>query len=501
MTGQCLRGDVRLPAIFGDHMVLQRDMSVPVWGTADPGEKVTVQIGDHTATTTTDAKGQWMVKLNALGVGPEPCEMTVTGKNQRIFRDVLVGDVWLCSGQSNMGYALGISKRGKEAIREANLPKIRFFVLDRKVAFAPERECTGKWVVCRPDAKELQSFSSVAFFFAEEVHRRLDVPLGLIGSYCGGSPAQSWVSREALESEPALKYYAEKFELARDTMSEANARYTSEVLPTWKAKVAELKAQGISRGMPREPLPPGRDFRVPTVLFNGMIHPLIPFGIKGALWYQGEANGGKGREYLLLFSTLIRDWRVRWGQGDFPFFFVQMPGYDAKNLEWVELRDSQRRTLSLPNTGMAVTIDIGDKTHVHPGNKWDVGLRLALVALHGAYGQKIIFSGPVFDSMRREEGNLILSFQHVGGGLKAGRESPACEKAGDPSLQAFEVAGADGKFVPAEARIVANTVVVSALGVDNPEHVRYAWTPWPEPAANLYNKEGLPAVPFNSLEP
>ncbi len=501
--------EVRLPAIFGDHMVLQRDMELPVWGWAEPGEEIQVSIGDDEASTAANENGQWRVTLPALKASSEPMEMTVTGKNRIVLRDVLVGDVWLCAGQSNMERTVLQAHNAKEALAGADFPQIRFFQVKRKISFDPQDDCEGRWVVCAPGSPELKEFSAVAYFFGKEIHETQGLPVGLIGAYRGGSPAEAWTSLSGLQSASVFQHYADDFEHTHGHLSELLDTYQNETLPDWTRAMKEWNAKPEPKGpKPRWPLSPVANPRQPVVLFNGMIHPLIPFGIKGVIWYQGENNGQsteRAQEYAVLFPAMIADWRSRWGQGDFPFLYVQLTSYQTKKSEndWPTLRDSQLRSLSVPNTAMAVTIDIGEQYDAHPKNKVDVGQRLALAARHLAYGEDIVYSGPIFQSMQIEDSKVFLTFDDVGGGLVIGAPPPirVGQKSLEPadSLQGFEVAGADGKFVSAQASIEGDTVVVEAPSIPEPVAVRYAWAAWPDPLPNLYNAEGLPASPFNTL--
>jgi sialate O-acetylesterase len=527
--------DVKMPAIFGDHMVLQRDLPVPVWGSADPGEQVTVSIAGSTPkTAAADSSGKWMVKLDKLKPG-EPLTLTVKGKNTITLQDVLVGDVWVCSGQSNMEFGLGGAHNAKEEIPKANHPTLRIFLLQKKIAFEPQQDCVGKWEVCTPAT--IGKFTAVGYFFGKELNQDLGTPIGLIGTYWGGTPAQSWTSLAALEADSELeKAYGEQFPKLRLNMPQAMEKFTTQVLPKWQQEhekwveeidkpykealakwnpeAAKAKAAGqpeppkpqLAKPEPRRPGPPDQSPGTPTVLSNGMIAPIVPFGIKGAIWYQGESNSGAFVLYRKLFPAMITDWRKRWGQGDFPFLFVQLANFMARRdnpsepSSWAGLREAQSKTLSLPNTGMAVIIDIGEGPDIHPKDKLDVGHRLALAAKHVAYGQNIVYSGPTCDSMNVEGDTVRVHFNNIGTGLVIGSpppirlgETPATPAS---SLKGFAIAGADKKFVWADAKIDVNDVVVRSDQVKSPVAVRYGWGDNPE--VNLYNKEGLPASPFRT---
>ena len=529
-----LHADVKLPAIFGDHMVLQQEAKVPVWGMADAGEKVTVTVGDHTATTTTGADGKWRVDLAPFPNGMATTTMTVTGKKTLTFQDVLIGDVWLASGQSNMWLALKYAHNAKTVIPLANEPQIRLYTVPQKTALEPQSDQAGSWQICTPET--VQEFSGVAYFFGRELRSKLNRPIGLIGSYYGGTIIQAWSSLPSLEKDPAFAKYVAAHQKNVDAFSKMNDGYPGQLaayeaaLQAWKdARAAktkiyfsELQSARAAGQPPPAPLsfdndprppqpPPAPDggYNGPGNLFNAMIAPLIPYGIKGALWYQGESNGAAPFEYRNLLTNLITDWREKWGEGDFPFLIVQLPTTGA-NKEWDNgafMAESQFKALALPNTGMAVTLDIG-REDLHPKDKLDVGLRLALVARHVAYGENLVYSGPTYQSMKVEGSTIRLSFNNVGGGLTTGVPPWHPENvhpAPTTQLLGFTIAGEDKNFVPADAKIDGATVIVSSPQVPAPVAVRYAWI---TPSAwkgvpytfdfNLYNKEGLPTPLFRT---
>jgi len=485
--------DVRLPAVISDNMVLQGRMKVAIWGWAEPGEEIMVSVSWHSMrwAVTADKNGKWMFRMNPPKVGG-PYEMTIRGKNEITIKNILVGEVWIASGQSNMALPVKRSANAEPEITEANYPEIRLFTVERKVAEEPQSDCTGNWVLCSPET--IPVFSAVAYYFGREVHKELNVPIGLIHTSWGGTPAEAWTRREILQADadfaPILQRYA-------DTVAkypEAKKEYERKV-NKWKDAVANAKSEGKKPPRrPREPSGPGNP-RSPGGLYNAMIAPLMSYGIKGAIWYQGEANAGRAYQYRKLFATMIKNWRDDWGQGDFPFLFVQLANFKAVNPEpsesdWAELREAQLMTLSLPNTGMAVIIDIGEANDIHPKNKQDVGRRLALWTLAKNYGKKLEYCGPFYKSMVIEGSKIILHFDHFGGGLVAG---------GGPDqsgFKGFAIAGADRKFVWADAKIDVDTVVVSSDKITEPVAVRYAWAD--NPVCNLYNQEGLPASPFRT---
>jgi len=526
----CL-ADVRLPAIFGDHMVLQQEAKLPVWGTADAGEKVTVTVGTESASATADSEGKWRVELQALPSGSAQVTMTVTGKNKLIFSDVLVGDVWVCSGQSNMEYPLSGAHNASGELPKASDPGLRLFHVQRKTSLQPETDVGGSWQVCTPETAK--NFTAVGYFFGRELRTSLKRPIGLIEASWSGTEAQAWTSLSGLQKEPALHGYVDKYNLnlahypkaladapaqtaayraALDAWHrDVNPSYQA-ALKDWNEAVAKAKAAGQpqpprpqpSTPIPQAPADPTGGPHGPSNLFNGMIAPLIPYAIKGAIWYQGESNASQAMEYRTLFPLMITDWRQRWGLGDFPFLFVQLASFDESvhpSQDWALLRESQVKTLALPNTGMASAVDIGDPTFIHPQDKMDVGLRLALAAKHIAYGRDLVYSGPIYDSMKVEATAIRVSFTQTGGGLVIGQapwipSSMTKNPVSTTELESFTIAGADQNWVQAQAKIDGNTVVVSSSQVAQPVAVRYGWAD--APRCNLYNKEGLPASPFRT---
>ena len=623
---------LKLPAILGNNMVLQQGKPVPVWGWATPGEAVIVKIAGQEKATKADANGKWQVKLDPLKAGGGPYELTVAGATTITLKNILVGEVWVCSGQSNMQFGTGGALNAAEEIKQATFPNIRLFVTNYAAPAAPAADCQGAWAECSPQT--VGGFSAVGYFFGRKLHQDLGVPVGLIDSAVGGTPVESWTSREGLAAEPEGKLFAERLDQIMAAYPEAVKKYEETLanfekdkaaadaakpddstwgtadlddtkwqdmaLPTrWEAvgldidgvvwfrtsvavpeawvgkdlslklgpiddndityvngeKVGETNGWTTPRvypvpgklvkagklviavrvtdtggaggiwGKPEDltlapaagegkdaltlagkwryavavkllprpgpPMGPGNAW-LPTSLYNGMIAPLVPFAIQGAIWYQGEANAGRAYQYRALMPAMIRDWRRVWGQGDLAFGMVQLANFTAAvptpgDSDWAELREAQTLALKTPNTGMAVIIDIGDAADIHPKNKQDVGLRLALWALAQTYGKKLVYSGPLYDSLKIDGDKVRLSFKHLGGGLVA--------KGG--ALKTFAIAGEDKKWVWADAVIDGATVVVSSAQVPKPVAVRYAWANNPE-GCNLYNQEGLPASPFRS---
>jgi sialate O-acetylesterase len=481
------RADVRLPHIFGNHMVLQREKPVRVWGWADTGEKVTVTIGSEHAETTADERGAWKVELPAVA-SKAAIEVTIAGKNTIVLHDVLVGEVWICSGQSNMQMSVNASNNAKKEIAEANHPEIRLFSVPLRPAGDPAEDVSASWTACTP--KTVPNFSAVGYFFGRDLHEQLGVPIGLINSSWGGTRIEPWTPIVGFRDVPELAGIVTDIEKARAEYAKATAaalpRYAE-----WLVRANKAKEYGEYIAAPPEwPVSPLSTNYTPTGLYNGMIHPLVPFAIRGALWYQGESNLGDGMLYLQKMKALIAGWRSVWNEGDFPFLYVQLAPYrygtDHPTLlpkMWVAQTDA----LAIPDTGMAVTIDIGNPTDIHPKDKQDVGKRLALWALARTYGKQIVYSGPLYKSMSIDGSKIRVKFEHVGGGLVARNNKP---------LDWFQIAGDDKKFVDAQAIIDGDSVIVSSPKVPKPVAVRFAWDQVADP--NLQNVEGLPASAFRT---
>jgi sialate O-acetylesterase len=530
------RADVKLAAVFGDNMVLQADKPLPVWGWAAPGEAVRVTIGDQKRSATAGADGRWLLKLDPVKAGGAPVEMTVVGNNTVAVKNILVGEVWVCSGQSNMGFSFQQAYNAAEEGPKANYPKIRLFTVKHATALQPRTDVEGKWVECTPEA--VKSFSAAAYFFGRDLHKALGgTPVGLIHTSWGGTPAQAWTSMEGLRSEPGLEVYVKSYASTVANMDALLKRYREEQLPKWEAEQkkwnetvgkqyreemakwrkesAEAAAAGkTAPAQParvamkgRKPVEPDKNPSVPTVLNNAMVAPLAPLAIKGVIWYQGEANAGQPMLYRTLFPAMIQDWRRQFAQGDVPFVWVQLASYMKRENEptqgeggWPGLREAQDRTLALPNTAEAVTIDIGEAGDIHPKDKVDVGARLALAAEHVAYGKDVVYAGPRYHGVSVEGDRARVKFDEVGGGLVIGA-APIIrigQQANKPldHLVGFAIAGEERKFVWAQAKIEGDSVVVWSDEVKKPVAVRYAWANNPE--CNLYNKEGLPAGPFRT---
>jgi sialate O-acetylesterase len=481
------QADVRLPALLSDHMVLQQDLPVRVWGRAEPGETVTIAFQSQKTSTTADAEGKWALYLMPLQPGG-PFQMTVSGRNTLLINDVLIGEVWVGSGQSNMVWPVSRSNNSEQEIAQADFPKIRLFQVKLKVADQPADDVEGAWQLCGPGT--VPNFSAVGYFFAREIHQRRRVPVGMIQSAWGGTPAQSWTSRPALEADPALKYVLDEWQQVLADYPAAQQRFEKQ-FQEWKQAAAAAKAEGKTpSAQPRLPVGPGHQ-NTPAGLYNAMIAPLTRFAIRGVIWYQGESNANKlhALPYRRLFRAMIEDWRRAWSQGSFPFLFVQLANFQSNGL-WPELRESQLLTLALRDTAMAVTIDIGESKDIHPKNKQDVGRRLALAARAIAYGENLVHSGPVFRQLTKEGSRLRLWFDHVGSGL---------EVRGGGALTGFTIAAKDGNFLPATATLDGNSLLVSNPEIKDPVAVRYAWAD--DPLCNLINKDGLPASPFRTDTP
>ena len=480
------QAEVSLPAVIGSHMVLQREKPLPIWGWAAPGEEITVTLGESTMKATADAKGDWRVTLPALQAGG-PFEMTVAGSNTIKLTDILVGEVWVCSGQSNMQWSVGRADNAAKEIADSKNPKIRLFDVPRVPAGSPALDVNAKWTECSPQT--VPGFSAVAYFYARELQKELGVPVGVIGTSWGGTKIEPWTPPVGFAKEPELKGILDQVNAQQAAY---NSTITSSVqaYKTWL--MAAKEAMSKDRAIPSPPTVPAHPLAsnsAPTGLYNGMVHPLVPFAVRGAIWYQGESNRGQGMKYFAMMKALIAGWRSVWGDEDLAFYFVQLAPYrySGSPTALPEIWEAQTATLSVPNTGMAVTTDIGNIEDIHPTNKQDVGKRLALWALAKTYGNKdLVYSGPLYDSMEVEIDTIRLKFKH-GKGL---------DSRDGKSLTWFEIAGKDRKFVPANAEIDGDTVIVESSQVDSPVAVRFGWDQLAEP--NLANGAGLPASPFRT---
>ncbi len=646
LAASALHADVKLPALFSDRAVLQKSDRVPVWGKAEPGESVTVTLGKATATTTTGADGRWRVLLNLTSSRPEPSELIVQGKNRLVASDVLVGEVWLCGGQSNMDFPLSAFPIAKTEVPASANPQLREFRVKKATSAEPLDDVEGKWMIAGPQTSG--NFSAVGYFYGKNLQTTLQVPVGLLTSCIGGTFIETWMSREALASDPGITEGANRARaerLAFDTyvadhnawqakfgradrragdaqvfaapgvdtsdwkpvtlpgalgaagIPDGGALWLRKVIPVpsadvvpgkgidlflegirdyaeiyWNgkkigssdltdvahrygirgnlvlagegvlavrifnpAKGAEIVAKGRFQGnhvmlkgewlakvetalpplegeassaLPVRPTATPYDPQnVASYLFNGMINPVIPYGMRGVIWYQGEGNWNRGYQYRTEFPSLIKDWRGKWGQGDFPFYYCQVANFQARpkkpGNDWqAELREAQSMALSLPNTGQAILIDIGEEWNIHPANKMEVGDRLARIALAKTYGRDLVYSGPVYAAMAVEADKIRLRFTHTHGGLVAKplasepNTAPLVRNGPGGELEGFAICGEDRKWQWADAKIEGDTVVVWSAQVPKPVAVRYAWSN--NPLCNLYNGGGLPAGPFRT---
>ena len=464
-----------LPGFFSDNMVLQQGVSVPVWGWADEGETVSVSFRGQKVTARTTGN-KWMARLEPLKAGG-PDTLVISGKKSIEFTNVLVGEVWVCSGQSNMEWPLNKSYEADPDLAAATNFHLRLFTVPKLKALEPTNNVNARWQVSSPESAK--NFSAVAYYFGRHLQNAHNVPVGLIHTSWGGSPAEVWMSRDTLESN--LRYKAEIIDAYPNQL-----KNYEESLRKLEEENEQLKKDGKP---PRNrPWTPWR----PTELYNGMIAPLLPYAIKGAIWYQGESNAGRAEQYRALYADMIRNWRKDWGQGDFPFLAVQLAPFmkikeQPGDSTWAELREAQLlATQTMPKVGMAVITDVGEEDDIHPTKKAPVGDRLALAARGIAYGEKIVYSGPIYKRMRVRGDKAILSFDNVGSGLEA--------RGG--ALKGFAICGEDRKFVWAVAEIQEDTVVVSSPNIEKPVAVRYGWADFP--VVNLWNRDGLPATPFRT---
>jgi sialate O-acetylesterase len=497
-------GKLRLPPIISDGMVLQRDLPTTIWGMAGPCETVTVTIADQTVETVAGKDGKWIVKLKPMPAGG-PFKLVVAARETITVKNVLVGEVWLCSGQSNMQWNMERLPNALQQMALVNNPNIRVFTAAWTGALEPQEELAGNWSVATP--ANAPRFSAVGYFLARELQKELQVPVAIINSSLGGTCIESWMSREVLAADPDGKQQLAFWDARNAKYADAKTNFNIYMHNYWTTLIANYEAQNLwqvaadearTSGKPEPPaptpapLPDIGDINTVTCLYNGMIAPLANYGIRGAAWYQGENNAYAPAIYRKFLPAMITDWRQQWHQGDFPFLVVQLPNYLAPQTEpvevgtWADFREAQLSVLSVPNTAVAVTIDLGEANDIHPGNKAPVGARLAKAALHVAYHRKGAYSGPLYKSMKVVDNKIVLSFDHVEGGLVV---------KGDV-LKGFAIAGADRKFVWAQAEIKDDTVVVWADSISQPVAVRYGWAH--NPPCNLYNRADLPASPFRT---
>ena len=490
--------ELQLAHLFSDGMVLQREQPVPVWGWADPGVEVTVTFGGQELTTTVGEDGKFMVYLKDMQASADPQVLKVLSGGEEIeVRNVLVGEVWLCSGQSNMQWPVKNAKDFGEEQPAAKYPNIRMFLVDLVTANEPQKDCTGSWNVCSPE--NVGEFSATAYFFGREIHKELGVPVGLIRSCWGGTRIEAWSPMESLKQFPAVMQYKEQQDKGAAAFDEAvEVKRFEKQMQQWKLQVQKAKSNGGKPPRrPKQKINPHQSQNYPANLYNAMIHPLVPYGIRGTIWYQGEANADTvdgAVAYSGLLENMVTQWRKDWGI-DFPFYAVQLPNFKSavdapvQDSGWAFIRESFLKfSREVANAGMAVGIDVGEADNIHPKNKQPIGYRLARQALVKTYGKDGVPGGPVYRSMKKDGNKIIIQFDNVGSGL--------VEQGGNP-LKTFAIAGADRKFVAAPAAIVDDTVIVSSEQVPDPVAVRYAWSNNPE-GCNLFNKEGFPASPFRT---
>ena len=449
--------EVTLPLFFNNNMVLQQGITIPVWGWAKPGEKVTVTLDKNVVSTRTAKTGKWRVNLPKMNYGG-PYVLTIKGKNLVTIENVLIGEVWVCSGQSNMEFKVSTTKNAEAEIAAANYPDIRLFTVKRRISQLPQDKLDeGSWSLCSP--KTVPGFSAVGYFFGRNLYEKLKVPIGLIHTSWGGTVAETWTSAETIATDPDF----------------------SELLQ--KLKTVDMATAKVAPN------------NYPTLLYNGMVNPLVPYAIKGVIWYQGESNAPRAQQYKRVFSNMIKDWRTKWNQGNFPFLFVQLANYKKpvtapSNSDWAELRETQTQTLQLENTGMATIIDAGMADNIHPTDKQVVGYRLSLAARKVAYGETLVYTGPTYREKKIDGNKIYISFDNVGKGLKVNNLYGY--------INGFSIAADNGEFKWAKASVVnQNTIVVSSESVEKPIDVRYGWADNPDDL-NLYNAENLPANPFRT---
>jgi sialate O-acetylesterase len=487
------QAELKLPAIIGDHMVLQQQQADPIWGWDAPGTTVTVTFAGQVKTAAADPTGKWTVRLDPMPANATPQTMTIKGTSERTLQDILIGEVWMCSGQSNMQFSLSGDWNGDLEGLGANLPTIRLVSVPQVGTQELQNDFNGAWAACTPETS--REFSAVGFYFGRHLQQILGVPIGLIDNSWGGSAAEAWIRRTSLEQDPRFKPLMERTVQQETKLNSAQAAADHEAaMAKWRAAAAQAKAE--NKPQPRPPGAPNgwlSGNARPGNIFNGVVHPTLGYGIKGVIWYQGESNAGRAWEYAQLFPFMIQQWRAEWKQGDFPFYWVQLADFMAEKAEpaesaWAELRESQTKTQALPNTGQAVIIDIGEGRDIHPKNKRDVAARLARLALAKDYGVKIVCRSPEFKSVAFADNKATVTLDLFGSEL---RPFDVAEALG------FTVCGEDKVWRPAKGRIVGkDQVEVVSDQVAKPIAVRYAWAD--NPVCNLTNQVGLPVTPFRT---
>jgi sialate O-acetylesterase len=542
LTVASAHADVQMPSIFGDHMVLQADRKIPFWGTASPNEKISVTAGKISAQTQAGADGKWRVYLDPQSASTTPTTVTVQGQNKLTFQDVLVGEVWLASGQSNMEIGMTKVRNSRDEIAKGDHPMLRLFAIPFTASWTVrddiplpirQEDPQGHWQLCSPEMLQhdgWQGFAGTAYFFGREIQEKTQKPVGLVLCAYLGQPAEAFMSEETLKSDPEFSVYLDKLAQCKAQSEADKAAYPAAMVTynqaktAWDAQYGEQRKQDMAAwakandeaekaGTPAPPIPPppapepksppegSARIGVPTTVYNAMIHPVIPYGIRGAIWYQGEANDPHPFDYDKLMAALIKEWRTEWGEGDFPFYFVQLatlgkPSNSSGHGGWPIIREMQFKTQAVPNTGMAVSIDLGD-ADLHPADKQDVGHRLALLARHRVYGESIPDTGLVYHSMNIEGNKIRLQFDHADGLKLAPHPILADNLHFQPTeVTGFAIAGKDQKWVVAKAEIDGQTVVVHSDQVPEPVAVRYGWAS--SPMCFLYNGADLPLGPFRT---
>ena len=479
-----LHAEVKVANVFGSHMVLQRHQQNPIWGTANVEEKITVSIAGQLHKTVANRKGEWRIQLDAMKAGG-PYKMIVEGENKIVFEDILIGEVWICTGQSNMQWSVENSNHAELEMLSANYPKIRLMSIPLVGVSEPQTDIKEtNWVAC--SSETIPKFSAAGYFFGRRLHQILDVPIGLINASWGASSLESWIPRDAIEKKYKHKEFLEDWDWRIN-------QFTDQMLIDY---TKEYKAWEKA-GKPGQKMRPPRDIRIgqnrPANAYNGVIHPIIGYGIKGSIWCQGESNLGRGDQYSDLFPIMINSWRERWKQGDFPFYWIQIASMKEPDIEptessWAELREGMSKTLSLPNTGEVISMDVGEGNDIHYRNKQEMGNRLARLALDDTYNFKIEGRSPRYKSMEIQGNKITIQFDNIDQGLYAFSSS---------IVKGFSIAGENQKFVWADAKIIGkNKVEVSSVGIKNPVAVRYAWSN--KPVSNLIDRNGLPVACFRT---
>jgi sialate O-acetylesterase len=497
LADRCPAAELTLAPVFGDHAVLQRGKPVPVWGTAGASDSVTVTFHGQKATASAGADGRWSLTIGPFEASSDGADLVAAAGSTVTLHDVVVGEVWLCSGQSNMEFVVDDGSpnyrvtRSEGEIASANFPLIRQLKVVQTVAASPATTVkTDGWQLASPAT--VGRFTAVGYFFARDIHRALGVPVGIIDSPWGGTPVESWMSDAARNSTSVSAEIAARWKKERSEWPPERVAQWKSDKAAWDKAEVEAAAKHTKNTLPWPSFPATDDSPyLPGGLFNAMIAPLQPAAIRGILWYQGESNADRPGEYAELFEAMIRSWREGFGQGDLPFYFVQLANfgneYEVVQRNWARLREAQAKALELPNTGMAVAIDIGDARDIHPKNKQEVGRRLALIARTKVYGVAPEVTGPVFSGAEREGKSMRVRFAHAGGELQVH---------GGAAVTSLEVAGADKVFYPAASVVEGDSLLASSPDVKEPVAVRYAWTN--SPTANLYGDNGLPVAPFRS---